>query len=62
MRLAVNISIEVDKETGQIIFQDEQEKLLLSQLFDESQIFWGEHGGYFVHTNDDYIPLDRFVL
>ncbi len=62
MKLAENVKIYVDAENGQIIFEDEEEKLLLSQVFDESQIFWGEHGGYFVHTNDDYIPLDRFVI
>ena len=61
MKLAENVKIYVD-ENGQIIFEDKEEKLLLSQVFDASQIYWGDHGGYFVNPNDDYIPLDRFVI
>lgn len=62
MKIAENIRIYSEDATGQIIFEDEQEKLLLSQFFDISQIYWGEHGGYFVHVKEDFIPLDRFVL
>jgi hypothetical protein len=31
-------------------------------MFEESQIFWGEHGGYFVHIEDQYMPLEDYVL
>ncbi|SHE69974.1 hypothetical protein [Alkalibacter saccharofermentans] len=62
MKKAEDIKIYYEDETGTIILENEIDKYNLSQMFEESQIFWGEHGGYFVHIEDQYLPLEDFVL